>query len=420
MSEELTGNCLITQMGPATAVTNASLAGAIEEALNHPCIEEIYGARDGISGLLQEDLVDLAEESQQVIRGLRTTPAAALGTSSQRLKRPEELERALEVFAAHDIRYLVLIGSAEAQETAQQIHDLAVERGYSLRVIGIPQAVDNTLHGTDHCPGFGSAMKHLCLLAEEMACTGRSGGRHDTVLILEVAGRAAGWLAAGTSLLKRKDHPDDPPHLILLPEQPFQPEKFLADLQRVLQKERFALVVVAEGLADEDGNYLSTSGNAVDAYGQVQLGGVGEYLCGLIEEQFALRTQSVRPGGLQAAAAHAASGADADEAFLAGRAAIGAAVDGASGQMVTLLRAEKEQYECLTGLIALREAVDGVKRLPAEWINENGISMNQQFLKYAQPLVEGESFPSFANGLPEYVRLRGRRVERRLEPFATL
>jgi len=179
-------------------------------------------------------------------------------------------------------------------------------------------------------------------------------------------------------------------------------------------------VVVAEGLADEDGNYLSTSGNAVDAYGQVQLGGVGEYLCGLIEEQFALRTQSVRPGGLQAAAAHAASGTDADEAFLAGRAAIGAVVDGASGQMVTLLRAEKEQYECLTGLIALREAVDGVKRLPAEWINENGISMNQQFLKYAQPLVEGESFPSFANGLPEYVRLRGRRVERRLEPFATL
>lgn len=416
MPEELNGNCLIAQSGGPTAVINSSLAGAITEALNHPCIEEIYGARNGVVGILQEDLVDLAEESQQVIRGLRTTPASALGTCRYKLRRAEDFDRILEVFRSHDIRYFFYIGGNDSQDSADRIAALAAERDYDLRVIGIPKTIDNDLTATDHCPGYGSAIKYLGTTVREIACDCQAMGNHDYVAILEVMGRNAGWLAAGTSLVKRKDHPDDPPHLILLPEVPLSPQKFLEDIQKTLQKERYCLIVASEGLVDEDGNYLTTSGSSTDSFGHTQLGGVGEYLRNMVEEQFGVRARSATLGLAQRAAAHCSSQTDADEAFLAGRAAVEAAVNGESGKMVTLLRAEKEAYECVTGLATLSEVANGVKRIPAEWINENGISMNHQFLKYAQPLIEGENTPPFENGLPSFVRVRGRRVEKNLEP----
>jgi len=417
MSEELNGNCLIAQSGGPTAVINSSLAGAITEALNHPCIEEIYGARNGVVGILQEDFLDLAEESQQVIRGLRTTPASALGTCRYKVRRSEDYDRILQVFESHNIRYFFYIGGNDSQDTADRIAKLASERDYDLRVIGIPKTIDNDLVGTDHCPGYGSAVKYLCTTVREMACDCRAMGNHDYVAILEVMGRNAGWLAAGTALAKRKDHPEDPPHIICLPEVPFHEQKFLEDVQKVLQKERFCLVVVSEGLVDQDGNYLSTSSSSKDAFGHAQLGGTGEYLQNLVEEHFALRARSAKPGMMQRAAAHTASLADNNEAFLAGQAAVRAAVAGESGKMVTLLRAEKEVYECVAGLTSLEEVANGVKKVPADWINENGISMNQAFTKYAQPLIQGEKCPEFVEGLPEFVRLRGRRVERTLEAY---
>jgi len=417
MPEELNGNCLIAQSGGPTAVINSSLAGAITEALNHPCIEEIYGARNGVVGILQEDLVDLAEESQQVIRGLRTTPASALGTCRYKLRRQEDYDRILQVFQTHNIRYFFYIGGNDSQDSADRINALAVERGYDLRVIGIPKTVDNDLVATDHCPGYGSAVKFLCTTVKELACDARSMGNHDYVGILEVMGRNAGWLAAGTSLVKRKDRPDDPPHLILLPEVPLSPQKLMEDIQRVLQKERYCLIVASEGLVDEDGNYLTTSGGGTDSFGHAQLGGVGEYLRNLVEEQFGIRARAAKVGHPQRAAAHCASEADNNEAFLAGQAAVQAAVQGESGKMVTLLRAEKDTYECVTGLAPLSEVANGVKRLPTEWINENGISMNHQFTKYALPLIQGESLPEFENGLPNFVRIRGRRMDKNLEPY---
>lgn len=417
MSEELNGNCLIAQSGGPTAVINSSLAGAITEALNHPCIEEIYGARNGVLGILQEDFVDLAEESQQVIRGLRNTPASALGTCRYKVRRSEDYDRILQVFEAHNIRYFFYIGGNDSQDTADRIANLAQERGYDLRVIGIPKTIDNDLAGTDHCPGYGSAVKYLCTTVREMACDCRAMGNHDYVAILEVMGRNAGWLAAGTSLAKRKDHPEDPPHIICLPEVPFHQQKFLDDVQKVLQKERFCLVVVSEGLVDQDGNYLTTSSSSKDAFGHAQLGGTGEYLRSLVEEHFTLRARSAKPGMMQRAAAHCVSLADNNEAFLAGQAAVRAAVSGETGKMVTLLRAEKEIYECVTGLSPLSEIANGVKQVPSDWINENGISMNQAFTKYAQPLIQGEKYPEYTDGLPEFVRLRGRRVEKTLEAF---
>tara|TARA_R100000027_G_scaffold67749_1_gene68488 strand:+ start:7641 stop:8903 length:1263 start_codon:yes stop_codon:yes gene_type:complete len=417
MPEELNGNCLIAQSGGPTAVINSSLAGAITEALNHPCIEEIYGARNGVVGILQEDLIDLAEESQQVIRGLRSTPASALGTCRYKVRSQEDYDRILQVFETHNIRYFFYIGGNDSQDSAHRINELAIERGYDLRVIGIPKTVDNDLVGTDHCPGYGSTVKYLCTTVKEMACDAQSMGNHDYVGILEVMGRNAGWLAAGTALAKRKDRPSDPPHIILLPEVPLSPQKLLEDVQRILQKERYCLIVASEGLVDEDGNYLTTSGAAKDAFGHAQLGGVGEYLRNLIEEHFGIRARAAKLGHAQRAAIHCSSETDNEEAFLAGQAAVEAAVNGESGKMVTLLRAEKETYECITGLASLEEVANGVKKLPEDWINENGISMNLQFIKYAQPLIQGETSVEFENGLPNFVRIRGRRVERNLEPY---
>jgi len=200
MSEELIGNCLIAQSGGPTSVINASLAGAVTEALNHECIEEVYGGLNGIQGILNEELVDLAEESQQTIRGLRYTPASALGSCRFKLKQSQDYERILEVFKAHDIRYFFYIGGNDSQDSANKISKMAQESGWEMRVIGVPKTVDNDLVSTDHCPGYGSIIKYISTLVREVAKDNEGMGQHDLVYVLEVMGRNAGWIAAGSSL----------------------------------------------------------------------------------------------------------------------------------------------------------------------------------------------------------------------------
>ena len=200
MAEELTGNVLVAQSGGPTAVINSSLAGVITEALNYECVEEIYGGVNGVLGILQEDLIDLAEESQQNIRALRHSPGAALGTCRFKLKQQQDFERILSVFAAHDIRYFFYIGGNDSQDTADKISKMAQERQYPLRVIGIPKTIDNDLVATDHCPGYGSVIKYIATTVREIAQDSLSMGQHDLVQILEVMGRSAGWIAAGASL----------------------------------------------------------------------------------------------------------------------------------------------------------------------------------------------------------------------------
>ncbi|MGB0371051.1 MAG: 6-phosphofructokinase [Opitutales bacterium] len=418
MAEELVGNCLVAQSGGPTAVINASLAGVITEALNYEFIEEIYGANNGVLGILNEDFIDLAEQSQQTVRGLRYTPSSALGTCRYKLKKQQDFERVLEVFQAHNIRYFFYIGGNDSQDTADKISKLAQERGYELRVIGIPKTIDNDLVGTDHTPGYGSVIKYISATVREMACDHEGMGQHDLVSILEVMGRSAGWIAAGASLAKRRDQPNDPPHIICLPEVAFSPEKFIADVQQVLKREKYCLVVVGEGLVDEDGNFVSTSSGAKDAFGHAQLGGAGDYLMGLVEERLGIKARSAKLGIPQRAAAHCSSQADNNEAFLAGEAAVQAAVKGKTGKMVTLVRGESEPYTCETGLIDLSEVANGVKMLPREWINEDGISMNFPFYKYANPLIQGEVAVPFEHGVPKFVRLAQVKVDRLLEPYA--
>jgi 6-phosphofructokinase 1 len=409
---ELVGNCLIGQSGGPTPVINASVAGVVAEALNHNCIEEVYGALNGVLGILQEDLIDLASESQQAIRGLRFTPGAALGTCRYKLKKQQDFERVLEVFKAHNIRYFFYIGGNDSQDTAAKISALAKEQNYELRVIGIPKTIDNDLPGTDHCPGYGSTVKYICTTVRELALDAEAMGKGDLVSIVEVMGRNAGWIAAGSTLARRREHPHDPPHLVYLPEVAFSAEKFVEDVRRVLRKENYCLVVVGEGLIDKDGNYVTVETSATDAFGHSQLGGVGEYLKDLVETQVGVKARVARLGIAQRAAAHCASKTDADEAFLAGQAAVKAAVNGETDKMVTLVRGDSDHYTCETGLSPLVDVANNVKRIPKEWINEDGVSMNFQFHRYAQPLIQGEVAVPFDAGLPAYIRLHKESVDK--------
>ena len=288
MSEELEGNCLVAQSGGPTAVINASVAGVVAEALNNPCIEEVYGGMNGVLGILKEEIIDLAEESQQNVRGLRYTPASALGTCRFKLKREQEYERILEVFEAHNIRYFFYCGGNDSQDTADKISKLAQSKGYDLRVIGVPKTIDNDLVTTDHCPGYGSVVKYICSVVRESALDNEAMGQHDLVSIIEVMGRNAGWIAAGSTLAKAKDNANDAPHLILLPEVPFSKDKFVEDVQAVLKKNKYCLVVVGEGLIDKDGNYIANSASGQDAFGHQQLGGVGDFLASVVEQNLAV------------------------------------------------------------------------------------------------------------------------------------
>lgn len=418
MAEELIGNCLVAQSGGPTAVINASVAGVISEALNQECIEEIYGGINGVLGILKEELIDLAEESQQNIRGLRYTPASALGTCRFKLKRDQEYERILEVFEAHNIRYFFYCGGNDSQDTADKISKLAQSKGYALRVIGVPKTIDNDLVTTDHCPGYGSVVKYLCSVVKESALDHEAMGQHDLVSIIEVMGRNAGWIAAGTTLAKSKENPNDAPHLIYLPELSFSKDKFIEDVQTVLKKNRYCMVVVGEGLVDKDGNYVANSASGQDAFGHQQLGGVGDFLANYVEQNLAVKARSCKLGIGQRAATHCSSQTDNDEAFMAGQAAVTAAMEGETDKMVILVRGEGEAYSCETGLAPLSEIANGVKEIPEDWISEDGVSMTAKFIKYAQPLIMGEVEVPYENGVPAYVRLSKRRVRKVLDPFS--
>jgi 6-phosphofructokinase 1 len=416
---ELVGNVLVGQSGGPTAVINASVAGIVAEALNHECVEEIYGALNGVLGILQEDLIDLASESQQQIRALRHTPGAALGTCRYKLKKQQDFERVLEVFKAHNIRYFFYAGGNDSQDTADKISKLAQQQGYELRVIGVPKTIDNDLPITDHTPGYGSVIKYVATTIRELACDNEAMGQNDLVSIVEVMGRSAGWIAAGAALAKRRDHPHDAPHLIYLPEIAFDQTKCLEDIRRILKREKYCMIVVGEGLIDADGNYVSANA-ATDSFGHAQLGGAGDFLKELVENNLpGVKARVAKPGIVQRAAAHAGSKTDSDEAFLAGQATVSAAIRGETDKMVTLLRGDAEHYTCETGLAPLSDIANGVKKLPREWINEDGTSMNFQFLRYAQPLIQGEMTIPYDNGVPVFARLDKVRVDKVLPAFVS-
>lgn len=404
--EKFRGNLLVAQSGGPTPVINASLAGVISAALQFEDeIEEIYGAVNGVEGILNENFVDLASESQQTVRLLNTTPGAALGSCRYKLSKPEDFERILAVFKAHDIRFFHYIGGNDSQDSSKRIADYCTEQGYEVRVIGVPKTIDNDLPVTDHCPGYGSAIKYIATTVRELAFDSASLGRNDLVTIVEVMGRGAGWLAAGSTLAKRKGAPEDAPHIVLLPEVAFDAEAFTARVREVLTQQTHCVVVAAEGLKDAAGNFLG-AGTLVDAFGHPSLGGVCEYLKNVVEGAFAgVKTRCCRLGHVQRTASHCASQTDISEAFAAGAAAVKAAVAGESGKMVVIVREEREHYSARMELSDLDGIANGEKTFPPAWVGIDGMSVGPQFSRYALPLIAGEPKLSYENGLPKYAEL---------------
>src|SRR5215813_5489845 len=342
---ELVGNLLVAQSGGPTSVIKASLAGVIQQAGHHECIEEIYGGANGILGILNEELIDLNDEKAKTIEGLRYTPAAALGTCRYKIdfkKKPEtaaqDMDRLFEVFQAHNIRYFFYIGGNDSQDTSHKIHEEAVKRGYELRAIGVPKTIDNDLPHTDNCPGYGSVIKYNSSTVMEVGIDVASMATDDgSCCIIEVMGRSAGWIAAGTVLAKRGQSAN-PPHIILLPELPFEEEKFLAKVKETVETHQYCVVVVGEGIKYPNGEEVGADKTRLDAFGHPVLSGAAEKLRQLVQGKLETKTRTVQLGYAQRAAEHLASLTDSDNAFACGEAAVRAAVSGQSGFMVKIVR----------------------------------------------------------------------------------
>src|SRR5256714_2594761 len=419
---ELVGNLLVAQSGGPTSVINSSLAGVIQEAGRHDFIEEIYGGANGILGILNEDLIDLNDEKTKSIAGLRYTPAAALGTCRYKIdfkKKPEhaarDMDRLFQVFQAHNIRYLFYAGGNDSQDTAHKIHDEAIKRGFEMRVVGVPKTIDNDLPHTDHCPGYGSVIKYNATTVMEIAADVGSMATDDgSCCIVEVMGRGAGWIAAGTVLAKRRAV--DAPHLILIPEVPFLQDKFLAQVKESVAALKYCIVVVGEGLKNAAGEEIAADKTKPDAFGHPVLSGAAERLGDIVEEKLRLKTRTVKLGYAQRAAAHCASETDVEEAAACGEAAVHAALNGKSGFMVKLVRLQNNPYQWTTGLQPLGDIANVEHFIPRDWISDDGFLPNERFVEYAQPLVEGELHLPDAGGLPKFVVLEKVPVEKKLPP----
>jgi 6-phosphofructokinase 1 len=425
---DLSGNLLVGQSGGPTSVINASLAGVIQEAGRHESIEEIYGGANGILGILNEDLIDINEEKARTIEGLRHTPAAALGTCRYKIdfkKSPEkaakDMDRLFEVFQTHNIRYFFYIGGNDSQDTSHKIHEEAVKRNYDMRIIGVPKTIDNDLPFTDSCPGYGSVIKYCCTTVTEVGIDVASMATDDgSCCIIEVMGRSAGWCAAGTVLAKRGNEAN-PPHIVLLPEFPFEEEKFLAKVKSVIDAQRYCVVVVGEGIKYANGEEVGADKSRLDAFGHPVLAGAAEKLKQVVQGKLNTKTRTVALGYAQRAAEHVASLTDSNNAFACGEAAVRAAVAGQSGFMVKIVRDAQPNgggVRWSTGLQPLADVANVEHFVPRDMVTEDGFLPNQKFIDYAAPLIEGEVKVPFENGLPKYVALEKTRVEKKLSPRA--
>ncbi len=415
-------NAFYAQSGGVTAVINASAAGVIEAAREHPeRIGTVYAGANGILGALHEELIDTGAESAGAIAALRYTPAGAFGSARYKLKGLEEnraeYERLIEVFRAHDIGYFFYNGGGDSQDTAHKVSQLGEAMGYPVTCIGVPKTVDNDLPVTDTCPGFGSVAKYIAVATREAGLDVASMAETSTrVFILETMGRHAGWIAASSALAREQD--GDPPHVILLPEVPLDEQRFLDRVRRSVADFGYCVVVVSEGVKTADGRFLSDQGTR-DAFGHVQLGGVAPVVAAMIKNHLGYKYHYAIADYLQRAARHIASATDVEQAHALGRAAVELALSGRNAVMPTIVRESDSPYRWHIGDVALEAVANREAKMPDEYIDDSGFFVTEAALRYLRPLIAGEDYPPYRDGLPDYARLRGERVARRLPPFGT-
>ncbi|MEG0912538.1 MAG: 6-phosphofructokinase [Oscillospiraceae bacterium] len=404
----LKGACVIGQSGGPTAVINSSVCGAVMTALKNPNITEVYGAQNGIEGVLKERLFNCGKESEKELLLLKNTPAAAFGSCRYKLKGFEEDEtdykRILEVFKKYDVRYFFYNGGNDSMDTCHKVAQYFKKVGYECNVIGIPKTIDNDLACTDHCPGYGSAAKYIATSVSEISL---DAGVYDkgSVIVFEIMGRNAGWLTAAAALANEIG---EGPDLVYLPEVPFDIDRFVRDVENVYYAKGRCIVAVSEGVHDIGGKYISEYGSDLakskDMFGHSQMGGLASTLAGLIKEKTGAKTRGIEFSLLQRCAAHCASKTDIDEAYAAGKAAVESAVGGMTDCMVAFVRAEGE-YKCSTQLFDLGEIANVEKTVPASMMNADGNNVNCEFIKYALPLINGEPERVTEKGLPRYAKL---------------
>jgi 6-phosphofructokinase 1 len=406
--KQLTGACIIGQSGGPTAVINASAQGVIQTALKADCITRVLGAAHGIKGVLEDKLYDMGQEDSGELDLLKFTPSSALGSCRYKLADPDvndtDYRRILEVFKKYDVRYFFYNGGNDSMDTCNKISKYMQKVGYECRIMGVPKTIDNDLNGTDHCPGFASAAKYIATSCAEVW---QDAHVYDTgmVTIIEIMGRHAGWLAGSAALASLTGCGPD---LVYLPETDFDMERFLADVKSVYDQNGNCLVAVSEGIHYADGTFVSEAKtSATDGFGHAQLGGLASHLASAVKEAFGVKVRGIELSLLQRCGAHLDSKTDAEEALLAGSAAVQAAVEGFTDKMVAFRCTRGEDgYRCETILEPLDIVANFEKKVPREWINEAGNGVNQQFIDYVLPLIQGDAKAPRVNGLPRFARLK--------------
>ena len=409
-------NAFYAQSGGVTAVINASAAGVIETARKHKKqIGKVYAGRNGIIGALTEDLIDTSKESAANIRALKHTPGGAFGSARYKLKGVEkgghEYERLIEVFKAHDIGYFFYNGGNDSADTCLKISQISETMGYPIIAVHVPKTVDNDLPITDTCPGFGSVAKYVATSMMEAVLDVESMAKTSTkVFILEVMGRHAGWITAATGLAQQG--PGIGPHILLFPEIPWNEEAFLARVEETVKRYGYCAVGASEGLQDKDGRFLSESG-LKDAFGHSQLGGVAPMLANLVQSRLKMKQHWAVADYLQRAARHIASKTDLEQSYAVGKAAVEFAVKGMNSVMPTIVRQSSRPYRWKIGVAKLTDVANVEKKMPRDFITPDGFHITTKCRNYLLPLIGGEAFPPFENGLPAYVRLKNAPVRKK-------
>ena len=406
-------NAFYAQSGGVTAVINATACGVIETVRKHKNkIGKVYAGRNGIIGALTEDLIDTSKESASAIAALKHTPSGAFGSCRYKLKSVEEsreqYERLIDVFKAHNIGYFFYNGGGDSQDTSHKVSQLSKKMGYPIQCIGIPKTVDNDLPITDNCPGFGSVAKYVAVSIKEAAFDVKSMAETSTkVFVMEVMGRHAGWIAAASGLAG--EGKGDAPHIILFPEIPFDKKLVLQRVKECVDNYGYCVICVSEGARFADGTFLADSGNT-DAFGHKQLGGVAPVIADMIKQEHGYKYHWAVADYLQRAARHIASKTDVDHAYAMGKAAVQFALQGKTAIMPTIVRTSNKPYKWKIGSTTLARVANVEKMMPRSYITKDGLGITARCRTYLQPLIKGEAYPPYKEGLPRYVQLKNIQV----------
>ena len=406
-------NAFYAQSGGVTAVINATACGVIETARKHKNkIGKVYAGHNGIIGALTEDLIDTSKESASAIAALKHTPSGAFGSCRYKLKSVEEsreqYERLIEVFKAHNIGYFFYNGGGDSQDTSHKVSQLSKKIGYPIQCIGIPKTVDNDLPITDNCPGFGSVAKYVAVSIKEAAFDVKSMAETSTkVFVMEVMGRHAGWIAAASGLAKQEK--GDAPHIILFPEIPFDKKLVLNRVKESVEQYGYCVICVSEGARFADGTFLADSGNT-DAFGHKQLGGVAPVIADMIKQKHGYKYHWAVADYLQRAARHIASKTDVDQAYAMGKAAVQFALQGKTAVMPIIVRTSNKPYKWKIGSTTLVKVANVEKLMPRSYITKDGLGITERCRTYLRPLIKGEAYPPYKEGLPRYIQLKNIQV----------